>query len=256
MSVNNKLCLLGLFTVIAVIGVFLLPPISQAESYHHFADDRDLWRIRNFGNVLSNLPFIFVGIVGVREVWKSIAPPSIRVMYIVLFGGVLLTALGSAYYHWNPSNETLVWDRIPMTIVFMSLLSATVAELGSRRLAELLLTPLVAIGVASVLWWHHTETLGKGDLRPYILVQFYPVVVVPLVLWLFYEPGIEPVIRCLVWVVVWYLISKIFEQLDAPVYHFTGISGHTLKHLAAAMSTWYLIVMFRLKYARSHLCKC
>jgi hypothetical protein len=250
MSLNNKLCLLGLFSVISIIGVFLLPNIPQQQSYHQFADRRSQWGIPNFCNVVSNLPFIIMGMVGLTKVWKSIAPPAIRMMYIPLFIGVTLTGPGSAYYHWNPNNATLVWDRIPMTIVFMSLLSATVAELASRRIAALLLWPLLALGISSVLWWHHTETLGRGDLRPYILVQFYPAVVVPLLLWLFYEPGNKPVIRCLVWVVVWYAISKIFEQLDAPIYNFLGISGHTLKHLAAAMSTWYFVFLFRLRYQK------
>jgi hypothetical protein len=138
-----------------------------------------------------------------------------------------------------------------MTIVFMSLLSSTVAELASRRIAALLLWPLLALGIGSVLWWHHTETIGRGDLRPYILAQFYPAVVVPLLLWLFYEPAVKPVILSLVRVVIWYPISKIFEQFDAPIYHFIGISGHTLKHIAAAISTWYFISTFRLRHPKS-----
>lgn len=250
MSLNNKMWILGLFTVIAISGVLLLPEIPQDQSYHQFADHRTLWGIPNFCNVISNIPFILVAIVGFKEVSSSIAPPSIRMTYIVLFSGVLLTGLGSAYYHWNPNNDSLVWDRVPMTIVFMSLLSATIAELASQRIATLLLWPLLTFGVGSVLWWHHTEALGRGDLRPYILAQFYPAVVVPLLLWLFYEPAVKPVILSLVWVVLWYAISKIFEQLDAPIYHFMGISGHTLKHIAAAISTCYFISIFRLRHKK------
>jgi hypothetical protein len=248
MSLNNKMWILGLFTVIPISGVLLLPEIPQDLSYHQFADHRTLWKIPNFWNVISNLPFILVGIVGFREVSKSMAPPSIRMTYIVLFSGVFLTGLGSAYYHWNPNNYSLVWDRVPMTIVFMSFLSATIAELASHRIATVLLWPLLTFGVGSVLWWHHTETLGRGDLRPYILAQFYPAVVVPLLLWLFYRPAVKPVILSLAWVVIWYTISKIFEHLDAPIYHFLRISGHTLKHLTAAMATWYFVVIFRLTH--------
>jgi hypothetical protein len=33
-------------------------------------------------------------------------------------------------------------------------------------------------GLGSVLWWHEGEVRGHGDLRPYALVQFYPLVAV------------------------------------------------------------------------------
>jgi hypothetical protein len=173
------------------------------------------------------------------------------VIYIALFVGVFLTALGSAYYHWNPNNNTLLWDRVPMTIVFMSLLSATLAELASRRTATLVFWPLITFGIVSVLWWHHTETIGMGDLRPYILAQFFPAVAIPLLLCLFYEPAIKPVILSLALVVVWYAASKLFELLDRPIYHLLGLSGHTLKHIAAAVSTWYFVVLFRLRHGRA-----
>jgi hypothetical protein len=179
---------------------------------------------------------------------KANVSPAIRATYALLFIGVLLTGLGSAYYHWNPNNDTLVWDRIPMTIVFMSLLAATVAELISRPAGIRLLVPLVAIGVGSVLWWHYTEMQGHGDLRLYFWVQYYPMLALPLILWLFYTPTANPILRCLVWVVVWYVIAKIFEQLDYPIYRAIGISGHTLKHLAAAVSTGYFVILFRRQY--------
>lgn len=248
MPSSKKLWLLAALTVAAIVAIFLLPPIAQQLSFHQFADSRPLWGIPNFGNVASNLPFLVVSATGLVMVLKTVLPPAIRVTYAVLFLGVLLTGLGSAYYHWHPDNDTLVWDRVPMTIVFMSLLSATVAELVSRRLGILLLFPLVAIGVGSVFWWHYTESLGHGDLRLYFLVQFYPMLVIPLLLWLFYEPGIRPVLRCLVWVVIWYGIAKVLEQLDYPIYRVIGISGHTLKHLAAAVSTGYFVLLFRQKY--------
>ncbi len=245
---TRKSWLLALVTLITLVAVFFAPPIGQALSFHHFADGRPLWGIPNFGNVASNLPFLIVAVFGLVTVLKAVVTPAIRVTYIFLFLGVLMTGLGSAYYHWNPNNDTLVWDRIPMTIVFMSLLAATVTELVNRRLGVGLLLPLVAVGVGSVLWWHYTETLGKGDLRLYFWVQFYPMVAIPIILWLFYSPGVKPVLRCLVWVVIWYVIAKVFERLDFPIFRVVGISGHTFKHLAAAVSTWYFVVLFRLQY--------
>jgi hypothetical protein len=135
-----------------------------------------------------------------------------------------------------------------MTIVFMSFMSATVAELVSRLLGIRLLAPLVAIGVGSVLWWHFTETLGKGDLWLYGWVQFYPMLAIPLLLWHYYTPAAKTALPSLIWIVVWYVIAKVFEQLDYPIYLAIGISGHSLKHLAAVVSTWYFVVLFRRQY--------
>jgi hypothetical protein len=210
----------GLFiavTAITLVAVFLAPPIAQPLSFHHFADSRALWGMPNFGNVVSNVPFVVIGIYGILMILGAPVPWSIRSIYLVLFAGVVLTGLGSAYYHWHPDNDTLVWDRIPMTIVFMSFLSATLAELVSRRLGVRVLLTLVAVGIGSVLWWYYT-------------------------------PAVKVILPSLVWIVVWYVIAKVFEQLDYQTYDFTGISGHSLKHLAAAVSTWYFVVLFRMKY--------
>ncbi len=249
MSYPQKTWLLILVTLATLVAIFIMPPIPQPPSFHHFADNRLLWGIPNFGNVASNLLFLVVAIIGLVIVVKAAVSPAIRAIYTFLFIGVLLTGLGSAYYHWNPNNDTLVWDRLPMTIVFMSLLAATVAELISQPAGIRLLVPLVALGVGSVVWWHYTETQGHGDLRFYGWVQYYPMLAIPLILWFFYTPTILPILRCLVWVVVWYVIAKVLEQLDYPIYRTIGVSGHTLKHLAAVMSTWYFVILFRRKYS-------
>ena len=235
-------------TVVTVAAVFLAPPIAQSISFHHFADDRSLWGIPNFGNVISNVPFVLIGTYGIGMVAAAPVSGAIRLIYLVLFAGVLLTGLGSAYYHWHPDNNTLVWDRIPMTIVFMSFLCATLAELASRPLGVRMLVPLVAVGVGSVLWWHYTETMGHGDLRLYFWVQFYPMLAIGLLLWWYYTPTVRCILPILLWIVIWYVIAKVFEQLDFPIFRLLGISGHSLKHLAAAMSTWYFVVLFRVQY--------
>lgn len=243
----KRLSLLAI-TLVTLVITLLSSRIPQELSFHHFADDRSLWGIPNFGNVMSNLPFLVIGIYGLAKVAQSSAPMAIRSIYGLLFVGVILTGLGSAYYHWHPDNDTLVWDRSPMTIVFMSFLAATIAELVSRQLGIRLLLPLVAIGVGSVLWWHYTETIGKGDLRLYFWVQFYPMFAIPLLLWLYYAPAVRVMIPCLIWIVVWYIFAKIFEQLDYPIFRVIGISGHTIKHLAAAVSTAYFVRLFLKNY--------
>ncbi len=252
MNRKQKLALLGIFTLLCIIVMFAFKPIPQSPEYHHFADIRELLGIKNFANVISNLPFLVAGIAGLALLPKANAAKSILTTYGLLFAGVLLTGFGSAYYHLSPDNDTLVYDRVPMTIVFMSFLAATIAETINVKWGAILLLPLIVIGVGSVLYWHFTELRGMGDLRLYGLVQFYPVLFIPLVLVLFPFPKARAGLRELAWVVVWYAIAKLLEHFDSQIYslgHF--ISGHSLKHLAAVMSAWYLIKVFKIRHIQA-----
>lgn len=239
--------LLGL-TVIVILLLYILDPVDQATTYHNFADKRSWWGIPNTLNVLSNLGFLFTGFYGMVMVARAANRGAVTIIYSTLFSGVILTGLGSAWYHLNPDNNTLVWDRLPMTIIFMSLLAATITEfIGSRR-PVLLLALLVSLGTGSVLWWHFTGQQGRGDLRPYILVQYYPIILIPLILWLYPRTGYNAGIRQLLMVVLWYIIAKVLDAGDYAVYGaLHAVSGHTLKHLTAAMSTWYFVNFFRRK---------
>ena len=58
--------LLGLM-VVSLATLPLLPPIAQDPTYHQFADQRTLLGIPNFWNVVSNLPFVLVGAMGLRQ---------------------------------------------------------------------------------------------------------------------------------------------------------------------------------------------
>ncbi len=246
---KQKLILLGLLTLACIIVAFALKRVSQSVEYHHFADARQFLGVTNFANVISNIPFLVGGIIGMVLLSRTKASKSISVIYLFLFIGVLFTGVGSAYYHLSTNNNTLVYDRIPMTIVFMSFLAATISERINEKWGVVLLLPLVAIGIGSVLYWHLTELKGMGDLRLYGLVQFYPVLFIPLVLVLFPSQQKNAGLSELAWIVVWYVIAKLFEHFDWQIYSLGNlISGHTLKHLAAAMSCWYLVKLFRRKY--------
>lgn len=246
MSSAQKIQLLGSVAGLTLLGLLLLPPIPQPPAFHHFADTRTVWGIPNFSNVATNIPFLLVGFAGLSQVFRSPSETNGMLAYIILFLGVVLTGLGSAYYHWAPDNDRLVWDRLPMTIVFMSLLSAIASQLVSRRLGNILLVPLVLIGIGSVIWWHYTETRGHGDLRLYLWVQFFPMLAIVLLLILYYQPTLKPVLRVLLKIVIWYAIAKALEQLDYPIFRALRVSGHALKHLAAMVSTAYFILLFRL----------
>ena len=239
--------LIALMTLVAVTVLLIHEAIPQSQSYHYFADKRTIWSIPHFFDVISNLPFVLVGLLGLYESLVSRTITIVnenRTSYIVFFIGVTLVGVGSGYYHLSPSNETLVWDRIPITIAIMALVSIGIAEFVSIRLGSILLIPLVAIGILSVLYWYWTETAGNGDLRPYALVQFLPMMVLPVIL-IFFDSGYTKVSGYLLLLSA-YVIAKLFEHFDKEIFVASGlVSGHTLKHLAAAVGIYLLLVSFR-----------
>ena len=223
--------------VASVIVATLADPVAQDPSYHLFSDRRSFAGVPNFLNVMSNLPFLFVGVWGLVFVMRhggSVAP-EMKLAWVVFFTGIMLTTFGSGYYHLWPANEPLVWDRLPMTIGFMSLVAILIAEYGSARIGKALLVPLLLVGFASVMYWSYTEAHGVGDLRPYAIVQFLPILLIPITLLLF--PSRSDLGRY-VWVMIgFYLAAKIFETFDGNIYAAGElISGHSIKHIVASLA--------------------
>lgn len=219
-------------TVASLVGLLFLPPIPQDQDYHLFADQRAWLGIPNFWNVISNLPFIVVGAAGLWRFYKNPATA-------VIFSGILLTGFGSSFYHWDPTDNTLFWDRLPMTLCFMAILAATVEDRVDERMGATLLWPLVTIGVSSLLLWRWTD-----DLRLYAWVQFFPCLALPLLFVLFppqYTGAIYWVIAAAL-----YALAKLFEFYDREIYSaLTVVSGHTLKHFAAAGACFVVLRYFQ-----------
>lgn len=241
-----KLAVLLLIAIGAVLVAFVVPPIAQDPAYHLFADQREMLGIPNFWDVISNVPFLFIGIVAVFLLLKRQPAgclPELRSAYLIFFAGVLLVAFGSGYYHWAPTNESLVWDRLPMTLGFMAFTAAIVGENISLASAKKLLWPLLIAGVLSVFYWQETEQAGAGDLRPYGLVQFLPMLLLPLILLMF--PSRFDSNKWIWLAMVAYGLAKVLEFADVPIYEFLGLSGHTLKHLAAAVGAWCILEALR-----------
>jgi hypothetical protein len=179
MSQRTSVTLLLTLTAAVALIFLLLPRISQPEAYHLFADRRSVLGIPNFGDVASNLPFAVIGVWGLFFLLRSdsndgtgrFLEPGERWPYLFVFVGLLLTAFGSSYYHLSPNNSRLVWDRLPMTIAFMSMVAAIIAERISLRVGLWLLPILVLVGMGSVLQWYASEMRGSGDLRFYAAVR-------------------------------------------------------------------------------------
>jgi hypothetical protein len=166
----------------------------------------------------------------------------VKAAYYIFFTGILLVAFGSAYYHYNPNNITLVWDRLPMTIAFMSLLAFALAEFVSVTAGRIGLIPYLLIGIFSIVWWQYGEQHNNGDLRLYALVQFLPLVLLLLLL-VFGQPAFKT--QWGYWALfIAYLLAKLAEHFDAAIYNFTGelMAGHLLKHLLSAAGLWLFLV--------------
>jgi hypothetical protein len=247
MKRNQRISVLIGISTIAIVATFFIPPIAQDPNYHNLADRRMFAGIPNFWDVASNLGFLLVGLLGL---WKLVQIRGDRSRLVeikeayplaVAFAGTALIFVGSAYYHWAPNNVTLVWDRLPMTLTFMGIFSMILAERISVKAGINFLIPLLTVGVASVAYWHVTEQAGHGDLRPYALVQFLPIVLIPIILGLF--PARYSGTRYIVEMIGWYAVAKVLEFLDAAIWGWTGgwIGGHSLKHWAAAWGIYALV---------------
>jgi len=259
---NARLSLCIGFTLVWVAVLLALPAIPQDPGYHGFADQRTLLGVLNFFDVISNGAFFVVGIWGLLFLWRQLIADdrifnegsdaddrifnarSEKWAYVVLFWGLVLTSFGSGYYHLAPDNAGLFWDRLPMTLLFTALLAATVSERISAKAGLRLLPFLVIAGIGSVVYWYWSELQGVGDLRPYILVQYYPALAIPLIALLFpsrYTRGSD-----LVGVWGFYGAAKLLELFDAELLTLGGVvSGHTLKHLAAALAAYWILRMLR-----------
>ncbi len=232
---------LGAVMLAGVAFILLAPRIPQDPAYHDFADRRPWLGVPNAGVVLGNLAFLPAGAAGLLALRRRGAAPSAaaRAGWAAFFGGVLLTAFGSGWYHLAPTNARLVWDRLPIALACQGLLCALLAERVSARLGARLLLPLLLFAGGSVWWWARTEAAGAGDLRAYGVAQFGPATALLLLAVL--APRRAGACADLLWGVVgWYAAAKAGEALDRQIFALGGVvSGHTLKHLAAAGAPWW-----------------
>ena len=227
--------------MLAAVGplaiLLFMAPIGQDPAYHSFADRRSALGIPNFFDVVSNAPFLLAGAAGVWVCLKHRVPGE-GPGWVTFFMGTALVGIGSAYYHWLPNDDTLVWDRLPLALVSIGFFIGLVNDRISPRLAGVLFIPAVIAGLGSVIYWHYTN-----DLRLYVWIQLLPVLTLPVaVLW--YRPrhthqGYLGV------VLVLYLLARISEVYDHGIFALTGnvVSGHTFKHVMAALAVCAILAM-------------
>jgi hypothetical protein len=255
------LCGAGILTI---VGVFLASAIKQPypewpaqwPEYFLFADRRAFFKVANFGNVMSNVPLLFTGAWGCYFMWHCQARRDGHVIAewekraaFAMFFFIICTGIGSAFFHFQPSAARLFWDRLPMVFVFMLFLAMVIGDRLSMDLGRCLLPVLLVIGLGSVVYWRWSEANGAGDLRPYGIVQFYPMLAIPFLL--FAYPPRYTHDRSYIGIFGFYLLAKILEFQDPWVFSLLGetVSGHSLKHLAVGCATWFMVDLLRKRRA-------
>ena len=217
----------GILMGLIAVAMLIHGPIAQSVRYHEFADVSVWLGIGHAADVLSNLPFAIVG------AWALLRRRA-GAAWTAFDAALVLTAIGSAYYHASPDDARLVWDRLPIALACAALLAAVRSE--TRGTAELpMLAALCAVAIASVLWWRVT-----GDLRPYLLLQGAPLLLVPFWQW---QGGAPRRARALFGIAIaGYVAAKACEVFDHEILAAaTVVSGHTLKHLLAAEAALMIV---------------
>ncbi|HEY3073617.1 MAG TPA: ceramidase domain-containing protein [Burkholderiales bacterium] len=232
------------------LAIALVPPIPEPRAFRELVDDRTLFGVANFWNVVSNVPFLFVGVWGLYVIARgrpgAFVYPEEKWPYVVCFLAVALIAIGSTYYHLAPIEDRLMWDRLPIGLGFMALLSAVIAERIGVKAGLRALGPLLLAGVASVLYWRWSGQRGAENILPYALVQYGAIAAIVAIAALFpsrYTRGADVLIAVAI-----YAIAKLVEVLDSQIYALGHVvSGHTVKHLLAALAVWWLLRMLQLR---------
>jgi hypothetical protein len=241
----KSLILIAIAVIAVIITFSFIAPISQDPGYHDFADKRTYWGVPNTLDVLSNIPLAIVGLMGIFATQKRLRNRKFNAavfQYLIFFSGVFLTGIGSFYYHLSPSNETLIWDRLPITILTLGFFCSVISEMVSPKASLILVGPLLLIGIGSVLYWHYTESLSSGDLRLYGVVQFLPLILIPLILLMYKLP--ENYFPFIIGLVFFYALSRLTEVFDHQIFETLRIlSGHTLKHIFAAAAAFCIFIM-------------
>lgn len=219
--------------------IVLLGPVSQDQDYHNFTDQRLFLGIPNFFDVITNIFFAIVGVAGLLYLSKNKQKQAYW-SWMVFFIGTVTVCFTSGYYHWDPGDATLVWDRLSLAVMFMSLVVAVLSEHIDSRFDKLLLGPMVLIGLLGVIYW-----AIFNDLRFYIWIQLTPMILIPVLL-IFYASKYSST-RYLWLTFIFYLLAKIVEIYDKEIFLFNGgnISGHSLKHIFAAMGLFFILEMLR-----------
>jgi hypothetical protein len=241
---NRTILHLPLLLTLLLLAAFLAyGPMPQPQAYHQFADTRPLFGVPNAGDVLSNAGFALVGLWGLIRLWPLRRNAQLAAGWpgwCLFLVALVLTAVGSGYYHLDPENARLFWDRVPIALACAGLLAGARAECGHSMHAMRDTGLLAAAAVLTVLWWKITDRTGHGDLRFYLLLQLLTLTLIPLWQTIHHAPRAARIAFGAA--VTLYVVAKVAEMNDHALFAALGwASGHTVKHLLSVLAAALLV---------------
>jgi hypothetical protein len=241
LSLPVRYGLVAAVTATVCVALAMARPIPQDQAYHLFADQRSLFGIVNFADVLSNAAFLLVGVTGLWATNRAYRNGGLGSVFefaafVLFFAFVVAVSAGSAYYHLQPDDHRLLWDRLPIALAFMTLFALILSDrldLGADS-RGVVMAGLLVTAVLSLVYWR-----ASGDLRLYIGVQLVPIAVLP-VLCLLFPRSTHVDNRTVWWMLALYIIGKVLELYDRDIYAVTAgaFGGHAGKHLLAAVAVF------------------
>lgn len=228
--------LFGIAMLLQYMGLLHTP-----SHYHDFADNRAFLSINNTLDVLSNLPFLFVGLWGALYL-KQYNNNNINSWFIVI--GSMLVCFGSGFYHLAPDNYRLLWDRLPISLVFSGIFMYAVYSLKLTTIPEKTLSITYAMfSICTVFLWYAGEVNGASWLGPYVFLQFGGIILLLYMAYVAYKRGNKNLTKAIVITMLCYVAAKVCETFDPVILMHTSsiISGHTIKHILSAYALYMFI---------------
>lgn len=209
---------------------------------HPFVDARTLLGLPNAMDVLTNAPLALAGLWGLLVLRGRALPAATQQAAWMFFAGLVATGFGSAWYHWAPDATGLVWDRLGMAVTFAGALALAVAERVGQAPARQALRVLLPLALLSAIL-----PASNGNVLPWAVLQFGGMA---LIVWLALRKPVAGAIGIRLGALIGlYALAKVLELGDTAVFHATAdtVSGHSLKHLVAALAAWPVLAALKLQ---------
>ena len=159
---QNRACCWGI-CLIAVIAACWRRIIPQDPAYHLFADESSMFSPQRAQRTeqpdlhhRDRGPLSIATAGNIRFSKTGSASPT-RHSSLCVAGRRRLGLLSRRSH-----NLSLAWDRLPMTVAFMSFFAILLAERVSFRAARMLFPALLFAGIASIAYWYYSEVAGAG----------------------------------------------------------------------------------------------
>lgn len=221
------------------------PLVAQQANYHGFADQQVRWGLPHAADVLSNLAFAVMALTGARRLAFAHLDTTQRSLGALTCTGLLLTAACSSWYHLWPDDAGLVVDRLGMSFAFAGLIG--LAACRTSRRAGVAMAALVLLGAPVSV----AVFAASGDLLPWAVLQGGGMVLLLAMAAVRHHDAL-PVRWGLV--IAAYALAKLLELGDHAIWEATGqwVSGHSLKHVVAALAVWPVLATWVPRAARQN----